>query len=161
MTTSSKREAPSYTPAHATIRDKSEGHTKCKVVKLPPLSGYSHSRISVQGGIVRRIRRIRGIVTGSVSLGLVLAAVIGIRSQERTPAGEWRYYGGNKAFTRYSPLDQINRDNVKNLKIVWRRPAVSDQLTQAFPDVRVNNYLRATPILIDGVLYTQNAHGLV
>ena len=49
---------------------------------------------------------------------------------------EWRYFGGNKAFTRYSPLDQINRDNVKNLRIVWRRPAVSDQLTQAFPDLQ-------------------------
>jgi glucose dehydrogenase len=108
------------------------------------------------------VRRFRRTVTGSVSLGLVLtAAVIVIRSQERAPATEWRYFGGNKAFTRYSPLDQINRDNVKNLKIVWRRPAVSDQLTQAFPDVRVNNYLRATPIMIDGVLYSQNAHGLV
>ena len=33
--------------------------------------------------------------------------------------------------------------------------------TKAFPDLRVNNYLRATPIFIDGRLYSQNAHGLV
>ena len=26
---------------------------------------------------------------------------------------EWRYFGGDKGFTRYSALDQINRDNVK------------------------------------------------
>ena len=74
---------------------------------------------------------------------------------------EWRYYGGNKGFTRYSALDQINRDNVKSLRIAWRRPAVNDKMIAAFPDTRPNSYLRATPIMIDGVLYTQDAHGLV
>jgi quinoprotein glucose dehydrogenase len=94
-------------------------------------------------------------------LSLVVAAAVATGSQEHAPAREWRYFGGNKAFTRYSALDQISRDNVKNLRIAWRRSAVSDQLTAAFPDVRVNNYLRSTPIFIDGRLYTQNAHGLV
>ena len=28
-------------------------------------------------------------------------------------------YGGNKAGNRYSPLDQINVDNVKNLQVAW------------------------------------------
>src|SRR5688572_19024875 len=77
------------------------------------------------------------------------------------PQTEWRYYGGNKGFTRYSALDQINRDNVKGLRIAWRRPAVNDKMIAAFPDTRPNSYLRATPIMIDGVLYTQDAHGLV
>ena len=97
------------------------------------------------------------------AIGAVLAgALIGLaQAQERVPTREWRYFGGDKAFTRYSPLDQITRDNVKNLRIVWRRPAVNDELTQAFPDLRVTNYLRSTPIAIDGLLYTQNAHGLV
>ena len=107
------------------------------------------------------MRRLQRLMTGSVCLGFALATAVVIRSQERASTSEWRYFGGNKAFTRYSPLDQVRRDNVKNLRIVWRRPAVSDQLTQAFPDLRVNNYLRSTPIVIDGVLYAQNAHGLV
>ena len=108
------------------------------------------------------MRGFERISLASLSVCLVVAAAAAaMQSQGRGAPGEWRYYGGNKAFTRYSPLDQINRDNVKNLKIAWRRPAVSDELTQAFPDLRVNNYLRATPIVIDGVLYTQNAHGLV
>ena len=79
----------------------------------------------------------------------------------RSRANEWRYFGGDKAFTRYSPLDQINRDNVKNLQVVWRRPAVDDKLKQAFPDLSVGSYLRSTPIMIDGMLYTQDAHGFV
>jgi quinoprotein glucose dehydrogenase len=108
------------------------------------------------------VRRLDRVSIASLSVCLIVAAAAAVmQSQGRGASSEWRYYGGNKAFNRYSPLDQINRDNVKNLKIVWRRPAVSEQLTQAFPDVRVNNYLRATPIVIDGRLFTQNAHGLV
>ena len=100
------------------------------------------------------MRGFERISLASLSVCLVVAAAAAaMQSQGRGVPGEWRYYGGNKAFTRYSPLDQINRDNVKNLKIAWRRPAVSDELTQAFPDVRVNNYLRATPIFIDGRLF--------
>ena len=107
------------------------------------------------------MRRFQHRVRVSLSLVVVITAVAIMQSQERGPAREWRYYGGDKAFTRYSPLDQITRDNVKNLRIVWRRPAVNDQLAQAFPDLRINNYLRSTPIFIDGLLYSQNAHGLV
>jgi quinoprotein glucose dehydrogenase len=107
------------------------------------------------------VGRFQRLNRNSLALSIVAVVAVAIHSQDRTPTHEWRYFGGDKAFTRYSPLDQINRDNVKNLRIVWRRPAVSDQLTQAFPDLRVNSYLRSTPIIIDGRLYTQNAHGLV
>jgi hypothetical protein len=43
----------------------------------------------------------------------------------------------------------------------WRRPAVDDKLKQAFPDLSVGSYLRSTPIMIDGMLYTQDAHGFM
>ena len=92
---------------------------------------------------------------------LILCAAAVTASQAPQAATEWRYYGGNKGFTRYSALDQINRDNIKSVRIAWRRPAVNDKLIAAFPDTRPNAYLRATPIMIDGVLYTQDAHGLV
>ena len=91
----------------------------------------------------------------------VAATIAVVASQAPEPRTEWRYYGGNKGFTRYSALDHINRDNVKSLRIAWRRPAVNDKMIAAFPDTRPNAYLRATPIMIDGVLYTQDAHGLV
>jgi quinoprotein glucose dehydrogenase len=88
-------------------------------------------------------------------------AIAVVASQAPQLRTEWRYYGGNKGFTRYSALDQIDRDNVKGLRIAWRRPALNDKMIAAFPDTRPNAYLRATPIMIDGVLYTQDAHGLV
>jgi len=33
--------------------------------------------------------------------------------------GEWPFYGGDQGSTKYSQLDQINRDNVKNSKVAW------------------------------------------
>jgi glucose dehydrogenase len=100
-------------------------------------------------------------VTACLSLGLAAASVVSTRSQAGKPRNEWRYYGGDKSYTRYSALDQINRDTVRNLRIAWRRPAVNSRLMQAFADLRPNPYLRSTPIMVDGVLYTQDGHGLV
>ena len=34
--------------------------------------------------------------------------------------GDWPDYNGNMAAQRYSPLDQINKDNVSTLKVSWR-----------------------------------------
>lgn len=72
----------------------------------------------------------------------------------------WTYYGGTRAFNRYSPLGQINADNVDDLEIVWRRAAVDPSITNAYPDLRVSNNLRSTPIIVNGILYAANGVGL-
>src|SRR5687767_12559004 len=51
-------------------------------------------------------------------------------------SGQWRAVGGDAAYTRYSPLDQINRNTVKSLKIAWRRAGVDPSIKQQFPDLR-------------------------
>jgi quinoprotein glucose dehydrogenase len=61
--------------------------------------------------------------------------------------GEWRYYSGDAASTKYSSLDQINRENVKTLKIAWR------WRTENFGP-RPEYNLEATPLMINGVLYS-------
>jgi glucose dehydrogenase len=104
---------------------------------------------------------VKRVVAAVSTLSAAVATTVLIAAQTRQPAAEWRYFGGDKGFTRYSALDQINRDNVGTLRIAWRRPAVNAKLLAAFPDLRPNAYLRSTPIMIDGVLYTQDAHGLV
>ena len=104
----------------------------------------------------------RRVTTASTVCAAVATAILALAaSQTRPPHTEWRYYGGDKGFTRYSALDQITRDNVSRLRIAWRRPAVNGKLLASFPDLRPSAYLRATPIVIDGVLFTQDAHGLV
>ena len=99
----------------------------------------------------------------ALCVGLVMATGLLARAQESVPepVGEWHYYGGDKGFTRYSPLDQINLDNVGDLEILWRRPKVDPQLRQAFPDLAINDNLRSTPIMVGGVLYAPNGVGLV
>ncbi len=78
-----------------------------------------------------------------------------------TVSAAWTYFGGQAAFNRYSPLDQINRQNVETVQVLWRRPAIDPQLIAVYPDLPFTNYQRATPILVDGVLYAPNAVGLV
>ncbi len=41
------------------------------------------------------------------------------RGQTGARNGEWRAYSAEEASTRYSPVDQITRDNVKNLEVAW------------------------------------------
>jgi len=105
------------------------------------------------------VRRFKLSVGAALALGLAVLSVLTARSQGRTL--EWRYFGGDKGFTRYSPADQINKDTVKNLRIAWRRPAMNPAFKEAFPGLRVNSYLRATPIMIDGMLYVQDVRGFV
>ena len=74
---------------------------------------------------------------------------------------DWTYWGSSHYFQRYSPAAQINSDNVSDLEIVWRRPAVDESITSAYPRLRISGNLRATPIFINGVLYSSNGVGLV
>ncbi len=63
------------------------------------------------------------------------------------PAGsDWRYYGSDAASTKYSPLSQINKDNVKNLKIAWRWKSENFGPRPEFN-------MEETPLMVDGVLY--------
>lgn len=83
-------------------------------------------------------------------------------AQRGAPAtGEWREYGGDKGYTKYSPLTQIDRNNVGNLRIAWRRPAVADELRARHPDLRFRNNFRSTPVMVGGVLYASDGVGLV
>lgn len=84
-----------------------------------------------------------------------------LRAQTGTRGGEWRDYGGDKGFTKYSPLDQITKDNVSQLRIAWRRPAVDEALRAKSPSLTVANNLRSTPLMVGGLLYASNGIGLV
>jgi len=62
------------------------------------------------------------------------------------PRDGWITNGGNVYNQRYSPLDQINRDNVNNLKAVWRARLDG---SGAGPE----HSGEAQPIIYDGVVY--------
>ena len=80
------------------------------------------------------------------SLGLCILALQTADAQRGATAGEWRFYGGDAGGTKYSPLDQINADNVKQLQIVWRWKSENFGPRPDF------NW-QVTPLMVGGVLY--------
>ena len=57
---------------------------------------------------------------------------------------EWSVYSGNPESTHYSPLSQINRDNVKHLQVAW---------TFDSSDSFQGSENECNPIVVNGVLY--------
>ncbi len=91
----------------------------------------------------------RRIIPGRVLLAiawLMLSFMQAGTAQNGAGTTEWRHYGGDAGGTKYSPLDQINAGNVKDLQIVWRwRTASLGQPTE-------NNW-QATPLMVGDTLY--------
>jgi len=97
-----------------------------------------------------KIRR-KLIATVAVTTGVLLGvpAVLG-QSGTSVNNGDWPFYHGGEFSQRYSPLDQINADNVGNLQIAWQFS------TENFgPTTDFNN--PSTPLEIDGILYANIA----
>ena len=103
--------------------------------------------------------RQNGIAAALAVAVLVLTGPVA--GQHGTKSGEWRSYGGDNGATKYAPLDQIRKDNVSNLRIAWRRPGVDASLMASDPALTFSNNFRATPLMVNGVLYSPNAVGLV
>ena len=78
----------------------------------------------------------------------VLCASLPLAAQNGAKNGEWRSYAADPGSTKYSPLDQINRDNAKNLRIAWRFR--TDSLGPR-PDFN----MQSVPIVIGDVMYVQ------
>src|SRR5512145_3006919 len=87
---------------------------------------------------------------------LLLAGLIGLTiaqsrpqtsTQPSTSNGDWPYYTADVKGTKYSPLDQINASNFKDLEVAWRFK--TDNL-----GTRPEYKLEGTPLVIGGVLYT-------
>ncbi len=86
----------------------------------------------------------RGVLWLALSLAGALAGQV--TSDQLLKAGaqpaNWLMYSGGYASQRFSSLDQINRDNVKNLQLKWiYRPRYLEKM-------------EATPLVVNGILYT-------
>jgi quinoprotein glucose dehydrogenase len=82
------------------------------------------------------VQRVNRPTTFALAL-LFLLAVRSLAAQDH----DWPVYGGSPASTHYSPLAQINRGNVKGLKVAW-----------SF-DTGEKGGLQTNPIVVNGVLY--------
>ena len=103
------------------------------------------------------MRHLTFIATCTISLLLSATS----QAQRGTSGGQWPNHSGDKGSTKYAPLDQINRSNVRNLHVAWRRPAVADELREQHHELKFSNLFRSTPLMINGVLYASDGIGLV
>jgi quinoprotein glucose dehydrogenase len=90
--------------------------------------------------------RVRLVQFGLACFCLCLPVIHTVEAQRGAAGGEWREYGGDAGGTKYSPLDQINATNVKQLQIVWRWKSENFGPRPDF------NW-QVTPLMVGGVLY--------
>jgi quinoprotein glucose dehydrogenase len=71
---------------------------------------------------------------------------------------EWLYYGGDPGNTKYSPLTDINGDNIQRLEIAWQWK----HWETALPEYGTTpGFFENTPLMIDGVLYVTTPYNSI
>jgi quinoprotein glucose dehydrogenase len=81
----------------------------------------------------------------ATSMILLLGAPTAI-AQHGAQNGEWRVWGGDAGSTRYSAVDQVDRDNVAELEIAWIWRSDNFGSTLEYKN-------ETTPLMVGGVLY--------
>ena len=96
-------------------------------------------------------------VPGLIALAAMLSAVASTggssaagQSGTDRAVSEWPMHGRDAAETRYSPLDQIDTDNVERLGLAWR-----------WEIPKIGARLETTPLVLDGVMYATGALSFV
>jgi len=89
---------------------------------------------------------VRGILLAT----FLIAAITAARPASDAEIADWPFYGGDAGGARYSPLTQINRSNVTELKVAWEYHTgdISDG-----SDNRRKSEFETTPIVADGMMY--------
>jgi quinoprotein glucose dehydrogenase len=97
---------------------------------------------------------------GAALTGLTVGSVLGVHAPQDRASSEqdWPFYGGDQAGTKFSPLTDINRDNVNHLAPAWewatREKALADFGTRP-------GAFEVTPLMIDNVLYFSTPYNRV
>ncbi|MDD9894690.1 MAG: pyrroloquinoline quinone-dependent dehydrogenase [Gammaproteobacteria bacterium] len=98
----------------------------------------------------------------SLSISLLTAAYSSIITAQNV---DWPSYGGDNGSTKYVSFDQISADNVSQLSTAWSWESVdnatavaniADGNSRAVPGT-----YKATPIVIDGIMYLPTSFGRV
>ena len=74
--------------------------------------------------------------------------------------GEWLAYGADKASTKYSSLDQINKDTVADLAVAWEWTS-PDMAIMEGNRMLVPFIYEVTPIVVNGVMYVSTSFSQV
>ena len=85
------------------------------------------------------------LINRVIALPAIFVVLFLLHLSANAVAQSWLYYGGDEGGSRFSALDQINRDNVGDLELVWtfRTGAVDEN-----PKLKSFIDFQATPILL-------------
>ena len=90
-------------------------------------------------------------------LAMVLPTALPAQSpRQQADAADWPAYSRNLAGTRFSPLTQINTENVGSLRQIWSYPLGRSHTTGG-----LGGGSQFTPLVIDGVMYLAGADHVV
>src|SRR5215470_2169779 len=98
----------------------------------------------------RRIYRLVSAMTVLLAVFLTLTIALSRPQSSNQPStrnGDWPYYTADVKGSKYSPLDQVNASNFKDLEVAWRFK--TDNLGS-----RPEFNLESTPLMANGVLYS-------
>ena len=92
--------------------------------------------------------RFRGLPALAALAGVTMAvSAAGAGKGEAGGSGaDWRSVGGDRGGTRYSTLDQINRETVRSLQVAWTYHTGDADAAKA-------SNIECTPVVVDGVMY--------
>jgi quinoprotein glucose dehydrogenase len=88
----------------------------------------------------------------------LICGLAALAASAQTQSVEWPVFGGDQAGTKYSTLTQINKDNVKNLKVAWQWRTGEKPLEQFHTTPAV---FEVTPLMVDGTLYLSTPYNRV
>jgi quinoprotein glucose dehydrogenase len=106
----------------------------------------------------QRTRYLGYLLTATAASTMAMTIATGIATET---VGEWRSYAGTNAGAKYSALDQVDRDTVKNLRIAWRQSSMPLEVRRGRGTVAVPTNYQVTPLMVGGMLYITAGDGSV
>lgn len=81
-------------------------------------------------------------------------------AQHGAPDGEWPTYGGDSGNSKYAALDQINAQNLDEVRVAWSWSSADNAVVPDDPEMDPGSF-KATPLMVDGVLYIRTSYSMV
>lgn len=106
------------------------------------------------GVLIKKNNKLRYGAAGL--LLFIIAVILGFGQQGRL-SEDWTSYGADVASSKYAPINQIHAGNADKLQIAWRWSSVDRTILSENSNWLWTWRFEATPIMIDGVLYTSTS----